>query len=138
MPDQPPQPSLDLGDGASVPTPPGKPLPHAAPLADPLLTELQLQPGVAVRWVQSRLILQRDHRCWTFHCPPGGEHQTLCDITRAAGPTGGEEAMTWFEAALLSHHVGLRLQQRLQQARGVAGPVPTCPTSRGQHGQQAA
>jgi len=59
------------------------------------------------------LALVKNGKRYIFSCQPGGEADVLNQI--AAMVTEEDNDLTWFDAAVLSHQIGERMGQRLDE-----------------------
>jgi len=62
------------------------------------------------------LALVKNGKRYVFRCPPGAEADVLNQI--ACMIPDPENDLTWFDAAVLSHQLGERMNQRLQELTG--------------------
>ena len=52
---------------------------------------------------------------YVFRCEPGREHELLNQLAEQVRDP--HSALDWFDAAVISHHMGQRMKSRLQQLK---------------------
>lgn len=62
---------------------------------------------------EDELALVKNGRRYVFSCRPGGEADLLNQVAAMVSDEGND--LTWFDAAVLSHQVGERMQRRLNE-----------------------
>ncbi len=67
---------------------------------------------------QRRLVLVKDGQRYVFQCPLGHEPDLLRQFAELVRDPNVD--LDWFDAAVLSHRIGERLGQQLQQMRKTA------------------
>jgi len=68
-----------------------------------------------------QLTLMKNGQRYVFRCEPGREPELLQQLAELA--TNPNSELDWFDAAVLSHQVGVRLNQKLQNQ--IPSPPPT-------------
>ena len=58
-----------------------------------------------------QLVLEKHGQRYSFRCLPGDESQLLNQLAQLVDDP--ESGLDWFDAAVLSHHMGERLRQRI-------------------------
>jgi len=61
------------------------------------------------------LVLTRNGQRYVFKCSPGGEKELLDQLAALAEDPTHE--LTWFDAAVLSHQMGLRMSRVIDRRR---------------------
>lgn len=61
------------------------------------------------------LVLTRNGQRYVFKCSPGGEKELLDQLAAMAEDPTNE--LTWFDAAVLSHQMGLRMSRVIDKRR---------------------
>jgi len=70
-----------------------------------------------------QLTLVKNGQRYVFHCEPGQEPELLQQLAELA--TNPDSELDWFDAAVLSHQVGARINHRLQN-HTLSPPQPGC------------
>ena len=67
-------------------------------------------------WATTRSRSLKNGKRHVFSCAPGTEADVLNQIAMMV--TDSDNDLTWFDAAVLSHQLGERMSQRLEQMTG--------------------
>ncbi len=87
--------------------------PNPKPQPGPSLHEQTTEDGVR------ELVLVKQGQRYVFRCAPGQEPQLLDQLIEMARDDGSD--IEWFDAAMLSHQLGARMVDQLQQIRQEPG-----------------
>ena len=87
--------------------------PNPKPQPGPSLHEQTTTDGVR------ELVLVKQGQRYVFRCEPGQEPQLLDQLIEMARDT--ESDIEWFDAAMLSHQLGARMVDQLQQMKQEPG-----------------
>jgi len=75
--------------------------------------------AVTLQTDRHELVLVKGGRRHVFRCVPGREHELMRELADMACDC--ETDITWYDAAMLTHHLGRRLRQRLDRMSRKAG-----------------
>ncbi len=87
--------------------------PNPKPQPGPSLQEQTTTDGVR------ELVLVKQGQRYVFRCAPGQEPQLLDQLIEMA--RDNESDIEWFDAAMLSHQLGVRMVDQLQQMKQEPG-----------------
>lgn len=60
------------------------------------------------------LVLVKQGKRFVFNCPPGHEQSVLHELRRLVADPDSD--FTWFDAAVISHQMGVQMSERLNDA----------------------
>ncbi|QDU72327.1 hypothetical protein [Mucisphaera calidilacus] len=83
--------------------------------SQPAATSLPLEGAGPVWDNEHELVLEKKGQRHVFRCGPGEESALLNQLALMVDDP--KNNLDWFDAAVLSHHMGLRMRRRLEDKR---------------------